>query len=218
MKWGNICQEPQVPLTHLIPRNRALLPADSIPEPCILAPVPLPGVHLLDSCHKTAALVTTFFIGGYIFKALLGYRKDRSVFPHLGRTWWRGAIQGPSPPVPVHVGRPARMGPQRLCQLLPSLPSFPCHHHTHRSSSSPVTPGLGPISTHLGHCFLLRLLPQTYLLLFMRPQLSPLRSPTCHQPWPVPASMVPPPPEHSSPSSIKGDRKGPCHQVLGEKQ
>ena len=110
------------------------------------------------------------------------------------------------------------MGPQRLCQPLPSLPSSPCLHHTHCSFSSPVTPGVGPISTHLRHCFLLRLLPQTHLLLFMRPQLSPLRSPTCHQPWSVPAIMAPLPPEHSSPSSKKGDRKGPCPQVRGEEK
>lgn len=147
------------------------------------------GGHLL--CFISTLCL--FLMVGYIFKARLGYRKDRSVFPHLGRTWWGGAIQGPSPPVPVHVGRLARIGPQRLCQ--------PLHHSPALAASTTPTaalhlrsPGVGPIGTHLGHRFLLRLLPQTHLLLFMRPQLSPLRSPTCHQPWPVPASMATPAP------------------------
>lgn len=52
MKWGNACEEPQVRLTHLTPRIGASSPADSILQPCILASVPLPGVHLLDAATK----------------------------------------------------------------------------------------------------------------------------------------------------------------------
>lgn len=52
MKWGNVCQEPQVPLTQLTPRNGAPSPADSIPEPCILALVLLPGVQLPTAVTK----------------------------------------------------------------------------------------------------------------------------------------------------------------------
>ena len=135
MKWGNVCQEPQVRLTQLTPRIGASSPADSIPQPCILASVPLPGVHLPDTTPKQQPRwpPSVFHFDAVsvshrrlYFKARLGYRKDRSVFPHLGRTWRGGAIQGPSPPVPVRAGRLARMGPQRLCQPLPSLPSSPC--------------------------------------------------------------------------------------------
>lgn len=148
MKWGNVCQEPQVRLTRLTPRIGASSPVDSIPQPCILASVPIPGVHLPDAATKQQPRwpPSVFHFNAVsishrrlYFSGSAWIQKGQECFSPLGQNLVGRSHPGPITSSPSSCRTAGEDRPPEAVSTSSSLPSSRCLHHPHCSSSSPAT-------------------------------------------------------------------------------